>query len=1258
MTGRKWQKKKNIDTMILSCFLIIIALISNLTFFNKAVYADEITSDVDAVESSENHALGKNVEVNNHEGTTIGANAVDGKLDTHWGTEPRNVFSDNPEMVIDLEQLTKVKSFLINWERQSAAQNIIAYEIFYSEDKDVWHSAFRQTEKVMQQRHTINLDNQVDARYIKLVVTKYDGGTLDYHNVGIKEFEIYSNDVITLDDINSIKYNSETMKLEVPESTLGDISLVGSNAIPVIDLDGNVRKPLVSKDVKVTLQLDIPGRTTTTKEFTVPVEGQYKDAGENSKPEVIPALSEWYGLQGTMKIDDTTKVFVKDPKFKDAANMLIEDLKSIGLNLSLSEVGGKNTIVFDFDDQNNYEEEGYGMEIVDDNITIFAEHHTGAFFATRSLHQILKLSDSKEINNGFTRDYPKFPVRGLMLDVGRKFTDLDYIYDLMKTMSYYKMNDFQIHLNDNYIFLGDYADPEDALYNAYEGFRLESNLEGNGQKLTSDDGHYTKEEFRNLISDSAKHGITIVPEFETPAHALSLVKIRPDLMYKGAIVNGKTDQERAAMLDLDNPETLPFIKSMYDEFLDGDNPVIGDVPIHIGSDEYYGGAEVYRGYVDKMLKFIRDEKQRTVRVWGSLSSKRGTTPVTSDKVQMQIWNTGWAEPSAMLDQGFDIINIDDAQVYLVPDAGYYYDYLNLQRLFNDYEPNKFNNGVVIDESHPQFLGGAFALWNDQVDKRENGITSYDMFDRMFAAIPVMAQKNWGSELEGTYDEFQKLSEKTAYAPNSNPRFSVATQSDSILKYDFLKGKEDQSGNDYNLVEENNTELDEGLQFNGHDSYVETPLKNLGPKANLEIELTVNATDKEQVLMETDGFGKIYAVNKEGYIGYKYENIEYSFDYKLEKNKKTNLVFTTALHKTKLFVDGQEILLTDDTKKKNNTLILPIQRIGGLENTLDGKITKLNLNLGGYNDPTAIQAKDFTVTATSEEKVQGDVNKAGPIKFAFDGDENTIWHSDWSKTPAQPYEVNIELNELTKVNKMTYLPRQDAGKNGDILEYEILISQDGKEYRSVSKGDLKEDKLRKVIEFEAVDAKFVKFVAIDGVGGFASAAEFTLHKAMDLPEGIDKEALYRLIEEAKEISNEDGRYTVDSFQALQDAINTAESVIETIETEDALAKEISALEAAIDGLIKNENETSAASLKKLIKGFEEEGEFENTKTARSLTTHLTAVEQYEKQEVAKKVVKHMKSFKLLLEHQKENQLISEEAYKVLISNADELIEKWE
>lgn len=62
--------------------------------------------------------------------------------------------------------------------------------------------------------------------------------------------------------------------------------------------------------------------------------------------------------------------------------------------------------------------------------------------------------------------------------------------------------------------------------------------------------------------------------------------------------------------------------------------------------------------------------------------------------------------------------------------------------------------------------------------------------------------------------------------------------------------------------------------------------------------------------------------------------------------------------------------------------------------------------------------------------------------------------------------------------------------------------------------------------------------------------------------------------------------------------------------------------------------------------------------RSLHVHLTAVGRFEEQASAEKVVKHMKSFKLLLDHQLENELISEKVYTILTADADSLIEKWE
>lgn len=152
-----------------------------------------------------------------------------------------------------------------------------------------------------------------------------------------------------------------------------------------------------------------------------------------------------------------------------------------------------------------------------------------------------------------------------MFHVGCKFTKLDYVYEIMKTTSYYKMNDFQVHLNNN-SFLEFYKDADEALAKGYPGFRLESELEDNNHTLTSTDRFYTKAEFTKFIADSAKYGVTIVPEFDTPGHALSFVKIRTDLIFKGEILNAKVDQERAAMLNLVNNTEIKLTRSTTKEF--------------------------------------------------------------------------------------------------------------------------------------------------------------------------------------------------------------------------------------------------------------------------------------------------------------------------------------------------------------------------------------------------------------------------------------------------------------------------------------------------------------------------------------------------------------------------------------------------------------------------------------------------------------------------------------------------------------------
>ena len=109
--------------------------------------------------------------------------------------------------------------------------------------------------------------------------------------------------------------------------------------------------------------------------------------------------------------------------------------------------------------------------------------------------------------------------------------------------------------------------------------------------------------------------------------------------------------------------------------------------------------------------------------------------------------------------------------------------------------------------------------------------------------------------------------------------------------------------------------------------------------------------------------------------------------------------------------------------------------------------------------------------------------------------------------------------------------------------------------------------------------------------------------------LDVSALADLIEIAASISNEDDKYTEESFNALQKAITQAQSVLETIATEEDLQKEITALQAAMDGLVEKEIPVpfDVSELKELIEKAEVISNDDNNYTKESFDALKKAIE---------------------------------------------------
>mgnify|MGYP002706641204 FL=1 len=110
--------------------------------------------------------------------------------------------------------------------------------------------------------------------------------------------------------------------------------------------------------------------------------------------------------------------------------------------------------------------------------------------------------------------------------------------EVARTMRYYKMNDFQAHLSDNYIFLEQYGkgDKENEAFKAYEAFRLESGLSNDkGETPTAKDYSISKKDFREFIQGERALGMNVVPEIDVPAHATSFTKVWPELMVQNKV---------------------------------------------------------------------------------------------------------------------------------------------------------------------------------------------------------------------------------------------------------------------------------------------------------------------------------------------------------------------------------------------------------------------------------------------------------------------------------------------------------------------------------------------------------------------------------------------------------------------------------------------------------------------------------------------------------------------------------------------------
>ena len=225
--------------------------------------------------------------------------------------------------------------------------------------------------------------------------------------------------------------------------------------------------------------------------------------------------------------------------------------------------------------------EAYILKVTHKGVIIKASGDAGVFYAQQTLRQMTGNGEFKEIQCCEIKDYPRFPYRGLHVDVSRHFRSVDFLKKQIDAMAAFKMNRMHIHLTDAagwrmqidaYPRLTEFAAwrPQATWKEWWAGDRQycqEGSAEAHG-------GYCTKEQMRELVEYAKARHIEIIPEIEMPSHSEEVLAAYPELGCSG-------EAYKDSEFCVGNEESFKFLETVLEEVME----VFPSEYIHIGGDE-------------------------------------------------------------------------------------------------------------------------------------------------------------------------------------------------------------------------------------------------------------------------------------------------------------------------------------------------------------------------------------------------------------------------------------------------------------------------------------------------------------------------------------------------------------------------------------------------------------------------------------------------------------------------------------------------
>ena len=214
------------------------------------------------------------------------------------------------------------------------------------------------------------------------------------------------------------------------------------------------------------------------------------------------------------------------------------------------------------------ENESYRIDITSRQALLSAPTVVGAI---RGLETVLQLVESDRrgyfLSGLKLQDAPRFPWRGLMIDVARHFSPVEVLKRNLDAMAAVKLNVFHWHLSED------------------QGFRVESKKFPKLHQLGSDGNYYTQEQIKDVIAYAHARGIRVVPEFDIPGHSTSWLVGYPEL---GSAPGPYTIERRPGIFEPALDPTREEVYKFLDVFLSEMAALFPDAYMHIGGDENEG----------------------------------------------------------------------------------------------------------------------------------------------------------------------------------------------------------------------------------------------------------------------------------------------------------------------------------------------------------------------------------------------------------------------------------------------------------------------------------------------------------------------------------------------------------------------------------------------------------------------------------------------------------------------------------------------